>query len=81
MLGDVAAHFPAAGFPGSSGLLAVARAAGWRSAAVGKVGPSYIQDLAAVRDGTVVIDDSTGKPGGLPLDPDIAQRLATAGLP
>jgi arylsulfatase A-like enzyme len=81
VLGDLDAHFGAAGFLGETSLLAAARAAGWRTAAVGKVGPAYIQDLTAERDGTIVIDDSTGKPGGPKLDADITQRLTVAGLP
>ncbi|HVT25163.1 MAG TPA: alkaline phosphatase family protein [Rhizomicrobium sp.] len=63
-------------------LLAAARAAGFATAAVGKTGPTAIQDVTA-RDGTqtIVIDDSIGKPNGLPVTPDIAKAIAAAGLP
>jgi arylsulfatase A-like enzyme len=63
-------------------LLAAARAAGFATAAIGKTGPTAIQDVTA-RDGTrtIVIDDSIGKPNGLPVRPDVAKAIADAGLP
>jgi len=63
-------------------LLAAAREHGLATAAIGKTGPTAIQDITA-RDGTttIVIDDSLGKPQGLPLSPDIAKAIAAAGLP
>src|SRR6185437_13419903 len=63
-------------------LLAAARAAGFATAAIGKTGPTAIQDVTA-RDGTqtLVIDDAIGKPNGLPVPPDIARAIADAGLP
>ena len=58
-------------------LVAAARAAGLQTALVGKLGPTAIQDVTA-RDGrgTVVVDDATGQPEGIPLAPDIAKALA-----
>jgi len=63
-------------------LLAASRAAGYATAAIGKTGPTAIQDVTA-RDGTrtIVIDDSIGKPNGLPVPDDIAKAIADAGLP
>lgn len=63
-------------------LLAAAREQGLATAAIGKTGPTAIQDITA-RDGTttIVIDDSLGKPQGLLLSPDIAKAIAAAGLP
>ncbi len=63
-------------------LLAAARAAGFATAAIGKTGPTAIQDVTA-RDGsqTIVIDDSIGKPQAITLAPDIAEAIADAGLP
>jgi hypothetical protein len=69
-------------------LLAIARKHGFATAAVGKLGPTLIQDIAQgnVKDGvvpipeTVIIDDTTGKDGGIPLDPKIAAELKDAGL-
>lgn len=68
---------------GETSLLAAARAAGYATAAVGKLGPTSIQDVDR-RDGqgTIVIDDSTGTaaPDGVPLAPDVAAAMRAAGL-
>lgn len=70
-------------------LLQYARQHGFLTAAIGKLGPTLIQDASAgaSKDGgvppipdTVIIDDSTGKPGGIPLDPRILSALTKAGL-
>jgi arylsulfatase A-like enzyme len=63
-------------------LLAAARAAGFATAAIGKAGPTAIQDVTA-RDGlqTIVIDDSIGKRQALAIAPEIAKAIADAGLP
>lgn len=52
-------------------LLAMARKAGFETAAIGKLGPTRIQALTASALGTdtVVIDDSTGHDGGIALPP------------
>ncbi len=62
-------------------VLAAARAAGFSTAAIGKLGPAAIQDVTA-RDGaaTIVIDDNTGYPGGIPLAPDVAKAIKAIGL-
>ena len=62
-------------------LLAAARAKGFSTAAIGKLGPTAIQDVTA-RDGkeTIVIDDSTGFPGGIPLAPDVQNAIKIIGL-
>ena len=67
---------------GRASLVEAARAAGFSTAVMGKLGPAAIQDVTA-RDGTrgIVIDDSTGHPGGLPLDPALAAAIAAEGLP
>ena len=63
--------------------LAAARARGFSTAAVGKLGPTSIQDVTR-RDGsgTIVIDDSTGlaAPDGVGLAPDVAAAMKAAGL-
>jgi arylsulfatase A-like enzyme len=61
-------------------LLAAARARGFSTAAIGKLGPTAIQDVTE-RDGvrTIVIDDDTGR-GGIPLSPDIARAIKAIGL-
>jgi arylsulfatase A-like enzyme len=71
-------------------LLQIARQNGFNTAAVGKVGPTLIQDVTQGNRGadgkvpvpdTIVIDDSTGKTGGVPLSSEITQRLIKVGLP
>ncbi len=63
-------------------LMASARAAGFQTAIVGKLGPAIEQDVTA-RDGkkTIIIDDDTGTPNGVPLAPDVKAAIKTAGLP
>ncbi len=66
---------------GETSLLAAARAAGFQTAAIGKLGPTAIQDVT-VRGGrtTIVIDDATGQPDGLPLANDVRNAIVKAGL-
>ena len=66
-------------------VLAAARARGYSTAAIGKLGPTAIQDVTARSgDGTIVIDDSTGDPNptsaGVPLSPAIQAAIRDAGL-
>jgi arylsulfatase A-like enzyme len=63
-------------------VMTAARQAGYSTAAIGKLGPTAIQDITA-RDGagSLIIDDSTGYPGGLPLAPDVIAAIKSAGLP
>ena len=63
-------------------LLTLARRAGYSTAAIGKLGPTLMQDHSA-RDGrsTILIDDATGTPNGVPLAPEVAAAIAAAGLP
>jgi arylsulfatase A-like enzyme len=90
VLGDLAAHTLGGGnFLGETSLLALARANGFRTAAVGKVGPTLIQDVtqghpvngAFTVPDTVILDDRTGTPAGLPLSAEIQAALVAAGLP
>jgi arylsulfatase A-like enzyme len=70
-------------FLAEDSFLAVARRAGFSTAAIGKLGPISIQDVSQ-RDGkgTIVIDDNTGQkaPDGIPLAPEIAKAMKAAGL-
>jgi len=71
-------------FLGETSLLQAARAKGYATAAIGKLGPADLQDVTA-RDGkgAIIIDDLTGWPrdaGGLPTDPDILAAIRAAGL-
>jgi arylsulfatase A-like enzyme len=70
-------------FLGEQTLLAVARAHGFSTAAVGKVGPTLIQDVSqgdrSVKvPATIFIDDRTGTGKGVPLDPASAAALTAA---
>lgn len=74
----------AGNYLGETTLLAAARAKGYSVAALGKHGPTAIQDVAS-RDGKGVIeldDDTGGRDGGhgIPLDPQIAAAIKAAGL-
>ena len=70
---------------GEETLLALARAHGFSTAAIGKVGPTLIQDVSqgnrsVKMPATIFLDDRTGTPKGVPLDPAIATALtATLG--
>ncbi len=68
-------------FLGEETLLAAARVQGFSTAALGKVGPTLIQDVTQGNGGalpsTIVIDDSTGSVEGVALDPAIAAKLKT----
>ena len=81
VLGEVDEHF-GGNYLNETTVLEAARQAGYGTAAIGKLGPALIQDHRA-RDGasTIVIDDSTGRPGGIPLSPEVAARMTEAGLP
>ena len=68
---------------GETTLLQAARARGWSTAAIGKEGPTAIQDITA-RDGiaSIIIDDHTGsRAEGLALAPDVAAAIKALGLP
>ena len=79
-LGDMNARF-GGNYLGRPTLLSAARAAGFQTAVVGKLGPALVQDPTA-RDGrsTVVVDDATGQPEGIPLPTWLKTALAKAGL-
>jgi hypothetical protein len=79
VLADLDAHAEG-NYLGEESLLAVARTYGFSTAAVGKVGPTLIQDVTQGNAGvsapaTIIIDDKTGSPTGVPLDPAIAAEL------
>ena len=87
VLGCIDDHF-GGNYVDEETLLHHARQHGFLTAAIGKIGPTLIQDASAgaSKDGgvpipdTVIIDDSTGKPGGIPLDPKLLSALTKAGL-
>ncbi|HTK35350.1 MAG TPA: alkaline phosphatase family protein [Caulobacteraceae bacterium] len=81
VLGEANRRF-AGDYLNEESLLATARAHGYATAAIGKLGPTAIQDVGA-RDGmtTIVVDDATGSPDGIPLSADLKTALKRARLP
>jgi len=74
---------------GEETLLASARAHGYNTATIGKLGPTTLQDVAAVspagRDfptalDSIFIDDATGTSAGTPLAQNLRARIEKAGL-
>ena len=82
MLFDVDEHFDG-DYLNEETILKAARRAGFSTAAIGKLGPTLIFDHTdrADRPGqhTIVVDDSTGAPGGTPLSPTMQAALSKAG--
>ena len=88
-IGDLDSHF-GGNYLGEMTLLAMARAHGYNTAAIGKLGPTAIQDAAAIApvDGkapaspaTIVIDDATGSTAGVPVPQRLLDELGKANLP
>jgi hypothetical protein len=81
VLGDVDEH-DNGNYLNEDTILALARNAGLSTASIGKVGPVLIFDHTE-RTGTktVIIDDQTGTPLGIPLSDDTKKALTGAGLP
>jgi hypothetical protein len=88
VLGDLDALFNG-NYLNEETLLAAARRNGFHTAAVGKMGPTAIQDVnqlnpvnrAFAIPQTIIIDDGTGTPDGVPLTPEVSAALVNAGLP
>jgi Type I phosphodiesterase / nucleotide pyrophosphatase len=80
VLGEVDAHF-GGDYLDETTVLALARAKGYATAAIGKVGPVLMFDHTE-RTGreTIIIDDATGSATGIPLSSDVAERMKAAGL-
>jgi type I phosphodiesterase/nucleotide pyrophosphatase len=87
VLGDVDAHF-GGNYLNEETILKIARAQGFSTAAVGKLGPILIFDHTERTGGqTVIVDDWTGmtdksgQPIGIPLSDEIKAAMQAAGLP
>jgi hypothetical protein len=80
ILGDMEERF-GGNYLNEETLLALARTAGYSTATIGKLGPALIMDATDRGATTLVIDDATGKPAGVPLLPEVAAALKAAGLP
>ena len=70
VLGDVDEHF-SGNYLDEATILKLARDKGYSTASVGKIGPALIFDHTE-RTGqqTIIFDDVTGQPGGIPLSDD-----------
>ena len=84
VLGDIDAHF-SGDYLNEETILKMARSKGFSTAAIGKVGPTLIFDhtdkIGADGLHSIVIDDSTGGKGGMPLSQEMQAALAKADLP
>ena len=81
VLGDVDEHF-SGNYLNEDTILKAARDAGMSTASIGKLGPALVFDHTE-RSGqkTILVDDSTGRKGGIPLGDELLIRLRAAGLP
>ena len=69
---------------GETSLLAAARAKGYSTASIGKLGPTAVEDVTDRKGEGIVIDDATGyvqtPGGGLPLPADLRAAMTRAGV-
>jgi len=81
VLGDVDQQF-SGNYLDEATILELARKKGYSTASIGKIGPTLIFDPTE-RSGeqTILIDDATGTPKGIPLSTEVIQRLKAANLP
>jgi Type I phosphodiesterase / nucleotide pyrophosphatase len=62
-------------------IITAARGKGFSTALIGKVGPTAIYDVRALNGtGSVIIDDTTGRDGGVPLSQEWLDAIKQAGL-
>jgi predicted AlkP superfamily pyrophosphatase or phosphodiesterase len=81
VLGDVDEHF-AGNYLDEATILKLARDKGYGTASIGKIGPALVFDPTE-RSGeqTILVDDATGTPKGIPLSADVTERLKATSLP
>lgn len=80
VLGDIDEHFNG-DYLNEETILKMARAKGFSTAAIGKLGPTLLFDHTDRGKTTIVIDDSTGGKNGVPLSEEMQAALTKAGLP
>jgi arylsulfatase A-like enzyme len=80
VLGDIDEHFNG-DYLNEETILKMARAQGFSTAAIGKVGPTLLFDHTDRGKNTIVIDDSTGGKTGVPLSDEMKDALTKANLP
>lgn len=87
VLGDLDDHF-GGNYLQEESLLSLARVNGYNTAAVGKLGPTAIQDLPELepengrfnQPATIILDPATGTDEGVPLANETVEMLKAAGL-
>lgn len=84
VLGDIDEHF-GGNYLSEEALLKLARGRGFSTAAIGKVGPTFVFDHTDKPDASglhsIVIDDATGGKDGIALSEEMKAALAKANLP
>src|SRR5205085_5150395 len=84
VLGDIDEHF-GSDYLNEETVLKMARAQGYSTAAIGKVGPALVFDHTDRADKpglhSIVIDDSTGGKNGVPLSDETKDAPTKANLP
>ena len=81
VLGEVDAHF-SGNYLDEATILKLARDKGYSTAAISKLGPALIFDSTERSGGqTILFDDATGTPKGIPLSAEVTQRLQAVNLP
>jgi arylsulfatase A-like enzyme len=81
VLGEVDQHFDG-NYLDEDTILLAARRQGYSAAAIGKLGPTLIFDhTERTGEETIIVDDSTGSPAGIPLSQAMRDRLGAAGVP
>jgi arylsulfatase A-like enzyme len=88
ILGDVCDHYQG-NYLGEETFLQMAREHGYNTAAVGKLGPTGIQDVTALAPhngrftpgAAIIVDDHTGLAAGIPLAEKMREALRKAGVP
>jgi predicted AlkP superfamily pyrophosphatase or phosphodiesterase len=81
VLGDVDEHF-AGNYLDAVTILKLARDKGYSTASIGKIGPALVFDpTERTGEQTILVDDATGTPKGIPLSAEVIERLKAASLP
>ena len=78
VLADVDEHF-SGNYMNEETILKAARGAGFSTASIGKLGPTLSFDhTERTGQNTIIVDDMTGRPGGVPLSDELKHRLLGA---
>jgi hypothetical protein len=81
IMGEIDTHF-SGNFVDEDSILFIARHQGFSTAAIGKLGPALMFDhTERTGENSILVDDSTGSPAGIPLSQAVKDALTAAGLP